>query len=74
MPACEREFAVLPFPALAGIDPAGLTEQGADVTFDVLRQLELAQIGLRTRLQFSEQCIVAKGIVATYQPGFMCGR
>src|SRR6185312_17219430 len=67
MPAHERQLAVLAFPALASFHPAGLAEKAADVALDVLRELELEQIGLPALFQCGHQRVIAETAVATNQ-------
>ena len=53
-PARQRQFAIQAFPPLAGIGPARLAKQTADVALDVFRQLELEQVRLLALLQREE--------------------
>lgn len=74
LPARQGQFTVLAFPALSGVGPAGLAEQTADVALDVLRELELEQVGLIALFQRGHQQIVAEGVVAAHQPRFLLRR
>jgi len=64
LPAGQSQFAVLTFPPLVGIHPAGFPEEVLDVAFDVLRELELEELRLLPLLQRHHEDIGAEATIA----------
>jgi hypothetical protein len=67
LPATETQAAVLAFPRLPGIGPIGVPENALDVTLDVLRELELEQVGLLPLLQRGHEGVGAETAIAAHQ-------